>query len=66
MEIVRLKRREVADRHLRLKDSNIGPSAVCRSPEAWAVIERRLAAPGMKNEYVFLSPINPERHFAGD
>ncbi len=62
MEIVGLKRREVADHRLRLKDSKTGPRTVYLSPKARAIIERHLTAPGVYSEYMFPSPKNPERH----
>jgi len=61
MEIVGLKRREVADHRLRLEDSKTGPKTIYLSPEARAIIERRLTAPGTYSEYVFPSPKNPQR-----
>ncbi|MCY4306537.1 MAG: tyrosine-type recombinase/integrase [Aestuariivita sp.] len=61
MEIVGLKRREVADQRLRLEDSKTGPRTVYLSPEAQVVIERRLIASGLYGEYVFPSLRNPER-----
>ena len=62
MEIVGLKRREVADHRLRLKDSKTGPRTVYLSPKARAILERHLTEPGVSSEYMFPSPKNPERH----
>ena len=57
-EITRLKRREVDGNRLRLADSKTGPRTVYLSPEARAIIERRMAE---SSEYLFPSPLNPER-----
>lgn len=62
-EIVRLKRREVGGSRLRLENSKTGPRTVYLSPEARAVIERRMTASG---EYVFPSPRDPERPVSGN
>jgi len=61
MEIVGLKRRAVADHRLRLEESKTGPKTIYLSPEARAIIERRLSAPGPYSAYVFPSPRNPQR-----
>ena len=57
-EIVRLRRFEVDGNRLRLADSKTGPRTVYLSPEARAIIERRMTVTG---EYLFPSPLNPER-----
>ena len=62
-EIVRLRRFEVEGNRLRLADSKTGPRTVYLSPEARAIIERRMTAPG---EYLFPSPLNPERPVSGN
>ncbi len=61
MEIVRLTRREVDGHRLRLHDSKTGPRTVYLSPEARAIIQRRLTAPRESKTYLFPSPRNPER-----
>ncbi|WP_424830724.1 tyrosine-type recombinase/integrase [Ruegeria sp.] len=63
-EIVRLKRCEVDGSRLRLVDSKTGPRTVYLSPEARAIIERRMMiAPGA---YLFPSPLNPEHPISDD
>ncbi|WP_424830569.1 tyrosine-type recombinase/integrase [Ruegeria sp.] len=63
-EITRLKRREVDGSRLRLVDSKTGPRTVYLSPEARAIIERRMTiAPG---EYLFPSPRTPEKPVSGE
>ena len=61
MEIMGLKRREVADHRLRLEESKTGPRTVYLGPEAQAILERRLSAPGPYSAYVFPAPRNPQR-----
>ena len=48
---------------LRLEDSKTGPRKVYLSPEARAIIKRRMTAPG---EYLFPSPLTQERPLSGD
>ncbi|WP_424831255.1 tyrosine-type recombinase/integrase [Ruegeria sp.] len=63
-EIVNLKRREVDGSRLRLVDSKTGPRTVYLSPEARAIIKRRMTtAPGA---YLFPSPLNPEKPISGE
>ncbi len=57
-EIVHLKRREVDGSRLRLENGKTGPRIVYLSPEARAIIKRRMTAPG---EYLFPSPRVPEK-----
>ena len=63
-EIVRLRRCEVDGNHLRLEDGKTGARTVYLSPEARAIIERRLrTAPGA---YLFPSPRTPEHPISND
>ena len=63
-KIVHLKRREVDGNRLRLVDSKTGPRTVYLSPEARAIIGRRMMiAPG---EYLFPSPRTPEHPISND
>ena len=62
-EIIRLRKREVADNCLRLIDSKTGPRTVFLNAEARAIIKRRMAADG---EFLFPSPQNPGRPLCDD
>ena len=57
-EIICLRKHEVAENCLRLRDSKTGPRTVFLNAEARAIIERRMIG---SSEFVFPSPQNPER-----
>jgi len=64
-EIVRLKRRVVDGNRLRLEDGKTGPRTVYLSPEARAIVDRRMTAGG-EYEYLFPSPRFPDRPVSGN